>query len=82
MDTGLPVFAPEYRLAPEHPFPAAFEDTLDAYRMLLARGVPPERITIAGDSAGGHLAAVLTGEICRTACRCPAASSSSPPGST
>ncbi len=66
MDTGLPVFAPDYRLAPEHPFPAAFEDTLDAYRMLLARGVPPEKITIAGDSAGGHLAAVLTGEICRT----------------
>jgi monoterpene epsilon-lactone hydrolase len=66
MDTGLPVLAPDYRLAPEHPFPAAFEDTLDAYRLLLARGVPAERITIAGDSSGGHLAAVLTGEACRT----------------
>ncbi len=66
IDTGLAVLCPDYRLAPEHPFPAAFEDTLDAYRLLLSRGVAPERITIAGDSAGGHLAAVLTGEICRT----------------
>jgi monoterpene epsilon-lactone hydrolase len=66
MDTGLPVLALDYRLAPEHPFPAAFEDTLDAYRLLLARGVPADRITIAGDSSGGHLAAALTSEACRT----------------
>jgi monoterpene epsilon-lactone hydrolase len=72
MDTGLPVLAPEYRLAPEHPFPAAFEDTLDAYRLLLARGVPADRIIIAGDSSGGHLAAALTSEACRTGLPTPA----------
>ena len=65
IDTGLPVLALDYRLAPEHPFPAAFEDTLDAYRLLLARGVPADRIIIAGDSSGGHLATALTGEACR-----------------
>ncbi|GAB3960683.1 hypothetical protein GCM10029978_010670 [Actinoallomurus acanthiterrae] len=66
METGMPVLAPRYRQAPEHPFPAAFEDALDAYRLLLARGLPPERITVVGDSSGGHLAAALTGEACRT----------------
>ncbi|MEV4675348.1 MULTISPECIES: alpha/beta hydrolase [Actinomadura] len=64
-DTGLPVLALRYRLAPEHPFPAPLEDAVAAYRWLLARGVPASRIVIAGDSAGGHLAAVLAGEICR-----------------
>jgi monoterpene epsilon-lactone hydrolase len=70
-ETGLPVFAPDYRLAPEHPFPAAFEDVLDAYRLLLARGVPAERIVIAGDSSGGHLATALTAEACRTGLPAP-----------
>jgi len=45
----------DYRLAPEHPFPAAVEDALAAYRFLLAGGVKPGGITIAGDSAGGGL---------------------------
>jgi acetyl esterase/lipase len=45
----------DYRLAPEHPFPAAVDDTLAAYRFLLANGVPSGGITIAGDSAGGGL---------------------------
>jgi epsilon-lactone hydrolase len=46
----------DYRLAPEHPFPAAVDDALAAYRFLLASGVQPGGITIAGDSAGGGLA--------------------------
>jgi epsilon-lactone hydrolase len=45
----------DYRLAPEHPFPAPVEDAVTAYRYLLAQGFKPERIAIAGDSAGGGL---------------------------
>jgi acetyl esterase/lipase len=45
----------DYRLAPEHPFPAAVDDALVAYRFLLSGGVQPGGITIAGDSAGGGL---------------------------
>jgi epsilon-lactone hydrolase len=45
----------DYRLAPEHPFPAAVEDALSGYRFLLSRGYQPGRIAIAGDSAGGGL---------------------------
>jgi len=46
-----------YRLAPEHPFPAAVEDAVSAYRGLLNEGVPASSITLAGDSAGGGLTA-------------------------
>jgi acetyl esterase/lipase len=45
----------EYRLAPEHPFPAAVDDALAAYRFLLSGGIRPGSIAIAGDSAGGGL---------------------------
>ncbi|MEA2008269.1 MAG: alpha/beta hydrolase [Chloroflexota bacterium] len=50
---GLPL---DYRLAPEHPFPAALEDAVKAYRWLLAQGFEPGQVFIAGDSAGGGLA--------------------------
>jgi epsilon-lactone hydrolase len=53
---GVVVFAPDYRLTPEHPHPAQLEDGLAAYRYLLARGIEPRRIVLCGDSAGGHLA--------------------------
>ena len=45
----------DYRLAPEHPFPAALDDAVAAYQWLLGRGVAPDRVVVAGDSAGGGL---------------------------
>jgi epsilon-lactone hydrolase len=53
--TGLATFLPDYRLAPEFPFPAAIEDALAAYKGLLNHGYAPERIFLGGDSAGGGL---------------------------
>ncbi len=52
-----PVLAIHYRLAPEHPFPAAVEDAVTAYRWLLDQGHEPGSLAIAGDSAGGGLTA-------------------------
>jgi len=52
---GARVLLIDYRLAPEHPFPAAVDDATRAYRYLLGCGVRPERSAVAGDSAGGGL---------------------------
>ncbi|MBN1654414.1 MAG: alpha/beta hydrolase [Deltaproteobacteria bacterium] len=54
--TGMRVLSVEYRLAPEHPFPAGVEDSFRAYRWLLEQGVQAEHIVIGGDSAGGNQA--------------------------
>ncbi|MEW2619939.1 alpha/beta hydrolase [Streptomyces sp. NPDC048106] len=54
--TGRTAYSVDYRLAPEHPFPAAIEDTLGAYRALLDGGTDPSALVFAGDSAGGGLA--------------------------
>jgi len=56
MACQIKVLAIDYRLAPEHPFPAALVDSLTAYHWLISQGYDPSRIVIAGDSAGGGLA--------------------------
>lgn len=56
---GVAIFAPDYRLTPEHPHPAQIEDGLAAYRFLLEKGTDPGRLVICGDSAGGHLTLMM-----------------------
>ena len=56
---GARVFCAAYRLAPEHPYPAALEDALTAYRYLLEKGYSPRRISVCGESAGGGLCYAL-----------------------
>jgi epsilon-lactone hydrolase len=57
--TRARLLVPDYRLAPEHPFPAALEDSISVYRWMLANGADPSRLAIIGDSAGGGLAFAL-----------------------
>lgn len=52
---GIPFLHPQYRRAPEHPYPAPLEDALSVYTELLAEGRAPETVLVAGDSAGGGL---------------------------
>ena len=59
LSAGIRVLALEYRLAPEHPFPAGLEDALAAFRALRAQGVAADRIAVGGDSAGGGMTLAL-----------------------
>ncbi len=61
--TGRVAWLPDYRKAPEHPFPGAIEDALAVYTALCDEG-PSSRIAMGGDSAGGGLVLALLGEIC------------------
>lgn len=54
-ECGVRVFCPAYRLAPEHPYPAALDDALESYQYLLKKGYEPRQILLAGESAGGGL---------------------------
>ena len=56
---GVRVFCPAYRIAPEHPFPAAIDDALEAYHYLLEKGYAPSEIALCGESAGGGLCYAL-----------------------
>jgi len=56
---GARTLALAFRLAPEHPFPAAYDDALAAWRFLREQGIAPERIAVGGDSAGGGLSIAL-----------------------
>lgn len=62
--SGVEHLALAYRRAPEHPFPAALEDAQTAWDALVARGLSPGRIVIAGDSAGGGLGLALLARLC------------------
>jgi len=71
--SSLRVLSVDYRLAPEHPHPAAIEDAICAYRWLLAQGVPTRSIVVGGDSAGGGLAFATLLELRRLNIDLPAA---------
>lgn len=63
-EARLEVIAPEFRLAPEHPCPAALDDAEAAWNALVAGGTAPGQIVLAGDSAGGGLALALLARLC------------------
>ena len=71
--SGVPVVSLDYRMAPEHPFPAAIDDALAAYTELLEMGIGADRLGVAGDSAGGGLTVATLLSIRDTGLPIPAA---------
>jgi epsilon-lactone hydrolase len=63
-EAGCAVCLPAYRLVPAHPFPAAWDDADAAWDAVMARGVAPDRVVLAGESAGGGLALALLARLC------------------
>jgi acetyl esterase/lipase len=68
--TDAKVSSVDYRLAPEHPYPAAVDDALAAYDALLQNGTAPSDIVLAGESAGGGLAVATWSTLAIADCRC------------
>ncbi|MDT2005787.1 alpha/beta hydrolase [Rhodococcus opacus] len=56
---NVPAFVLDYRLAPEHPYPAALEDSLQAFEWIVGQGLASEKVAVVGDSAGGSLATAV-----------------------
>jgi cation diffusion facilitator CzcD-associated flavoprotein CzcO/acetyl esterase/lipase len=69
---GMPVWVPDYRLAPEHPYPAGLDDVLACLDAMVASGLDPEHIVVVGDSAGGTLALALLLRLRQRGARLPA----------
>jgi acetyl esterase/lipase len=69
---GIRTLAVGYRLAPEHPFPAALEDALRAWEFLRGEGIAPDHVAVGGDSAGGGLTAALINQLRGDGQPCPA----------
>jgi acetyl esterase/lipase len=69
---GMRTLAVGFRLAPEHPFPAAFDDAMTAWRFLRKLGIAAEQIAIGGDSAGGGLTVALINHLRKAKETCPA----------
>ncbi len=63
LELGMDAWVPGYRLAPEHPFPAASQDSLTAWNALLETGLDPGQVVLCGDSAGGALSLGLLGQL-------------------
>jgi acetyl esterase/lipase len=78
--TGARVYAPDYGLAPQNPFPAGLQDVFIAYRALLDQGIQPNRLVVAGDSAGGTLTLALLLKLRKSGLPNPAAAVTICPG--
>lgn len=72
-EAGAPAFLPDYRLAPEHQFPAAIEDAVAGWEWMVEQGYGPENLILVGDSAGGNLVLQLINHLVQNSLPLPAA---------